>query len=497
MRLTLAVVVALTLAVGGCTAVRNPATGETQYTSLSPEDEVRLGRSEHPKVLAEYGGAYADPALQAYVSRVGQELARRSELPDLRFTFTVIDSPIVNAFALPGGYVYVSRGLLALADDEAELAGVLAHEIGHVTARHTAQRVTQAQYGQLGAMAAQLGGAILGGWLGGDAGSRLGGQLGGQLGTLGATAWVQGYSREQEFEADQLGIRYMARAGYDPEGMSSLLDALRANDALSEKLRGGPAADVPSWLASHPRTVDRIERAAAEAEVNVGGATTVDRDAYLRAIDGMVYGDSPAQGFVRGRVFEHPELRLRFTAPEGFRLANTPKAVIGQDGSGRIFVFDAARAPRGRDAAAYLERDWVGQRVQGLRRLDLPAGQGAIGFGAVRFRDRPAEAAFGVVPGDGDTMYRFVMLDQRRLDRADVAAFEGMLRSVERLSAAAAAALRPLRIEIVTVGPGDSVESLAARMEVDRLPRETFVTLNDLDRRPLRAGERVKIVRRG
>jgi predicted Zn-dependent protease len=485
MRALVALALALTLATGACTPVRNPATGELQYTAIGPQEEARLGREEHPKVLAEYGGAYADPALQAYVTRIGQRLARESELPDLQFTFTVIDSPIVNAFALPGGYVYVSRGLLALAENESELAGVLAHEIGHITARHTAQRVTQAQYGQLGALGAQILGAVLLG----DAGA----QLGQQLGTLGAAAWVQGYSREQELEADQLGIRYMTRAGYDAEGMASLLAALQADEALRKKLRGGDAgAAVPSWLASHPRTADRIERAAVEA----GRGGEVGRDVYLRAIDGMVYGDSPAQGFVRGRSFEHPEMRLRFTAPAGFELSNTPTAVIGRDGRSRVLLFDVTRASRGQDAATYLERDWVRQRVQGLQRIDLPAGEGAVGFGSVRFRDRPAEAAFGVVPGEGGTMYRFIMLDQRRLERSDVADFEGVLRSVERLSAAEAAAIRPLRIQIVAVGPGDSVDSLAARMQVERLPRETFLTINALDRRPLRQGELVKIVRR-
>ena len=202
MRQLLAGVFAAVLAVGavGCTQVRNPATGELQYTSLTPADEKKLGRQEHPKALQEFGGQYDNARLQAYVDKVGNRIKSASELSGESFTFTVLDTDVVNAFALPGGYIYVTRGLIALANNEAELAGVLGHEVGHVTARHTAQRYDRAQLGQVGAVAAQLGGMLLGGYLGGAEGARLGGEAGGQLGSAGAQLYVQGYSREQEFD---------------------------------------------------------------------------------------------------------------------------------------------------------------------------------------------------------------------------------------------------------------------------------------------------------
>lgn len=478
----------------GCTQTRNPATGELQYTSLSPADEARLGQQEHPQVLAQFGGAYADPQLQAYVDRIGARLAAASDTPDQRFTFTILDTDIVNAFALPGGYVYVSRGLIALADDEAELAGVIGHEIAHVTARHTAQRYDRQVQGQLGATAAQIGGLILGGILGGEAGAQLGGQLAGGLGSAGATAYVQGYSREQEFQADELGVRYLSDAGYDPQAMASFLETMNANDRLRS---GATDGGVPTWLASHPRTVDRVERAiAAAGEAQASGE--LGRDAFLDAIDGMVFGDSPQQGYVRGDSFLHPELGIRFTAPPGMTLRNAPEAVTGVSGDGRVMVFDAAQAQGSGGPLAFLQEEWVrGQRLDGLRAVQIDGRPGAVGFGQVSFSNRPAQAMFAVVQAEGARYYRFLFLRQGRLTQNDVAGFEQSLASFGSLSAAEAGGLRPLRIDVVEVGAGDTIESLGARMAVPDRQREWFVLLNDLERRPLEAGQRVKLVVRG
>lgn len=492
----------LTLAASACTQVRNPATGELQYTSLTPEDEVRLGREEHPKALAQFGGAYDDAQLQAYVERVGNRVKEVSELKDQDFTFTVLDSDIVNAFALPGGYVYVSRGLLALANNEAELAGVLGHEIGHITARHTAQRYDRAQAGQLGSVAAQVLGALGGAYLGGAEGAKLGGQFGGQLGSLGATAYVQGFSREQEFEADQLGIRYLAAAGYEPEAMASFLSALQANDAFQAQLAGrGPQAESPfaGWLSSHPRTPDRVARAAAAESDEVPGARETNRGALLAALDGVIYGENPAQGVVRGTRFEHPELRIAFEAPEGFRLNNTPAAVVGTDGSGRFMRFDMDPRAASGDLRAYLQRGWVtNQQLQDLQSVSVNGQEGAVGFGQVAVNGRPAQAMFAAVRGSGGGVYRFLYGRAGNLTRADVAEFERSLNSFRPLTAAQAGAVRPLRIEIATVGAGDTVESLARRMEVEQDPRGHLELLNGLDRgRTLQPGDQVKLLKRG
>ena len=213
-----------------CARVVNPATGQTEFTAMSPAQEQEIGEEQHPQVLMQFGGPYDDAELQSYVSRIGDELAAVSELPELDFTFTVLNSEVINAFALPGGYVYITRGLLALADNEAELAGVMAHEIGHVTARHSAQRYSRGVLAQ-GGLAI---GTVLAGVLGGGAAADLVQQAGG----LGAQAYLAGYSRDQEFQADELGVRYMARAGYDPTAMSSFLEKLERNDQLMRRLSG-------------------------------------------------------------------------------------------------------------------------------------------------------------------------------------------------------------------------------------------------------------------
>ena len=219
-RLLIALLLTPALALpAACARVVNPATGQTEFTAMSPEQERQTGKAQHPQVLMQFGGAYDDPELQAYVTRTGRELVAVSELPKEEFTFTVLDSDVINAFALPGGYVYITRGLLALADDEAELAGVMAHEIGHVTARHSAQRYSRGVLAQGGVAI----GTILAGVLGGGAGAQLAQQAGGAS----AQAYLAGYSRDQEFQADDLGVRYLARAGYDPTAMSGFLDQAR------------------------------------------------------------------------------------------------------------------------------------------------------------------------------------------------------------------------------------------------------------------------------
>ncbi|MGD9510734.1 MAG: M48 family metalloprotease, partial [Geminicoccaceae bacterium] len=380
MRQLFAAVLAAALAVGavGCTQVRNPATGELQYTSLTPADEKKLGRQEHPKALQEFGGQYDNARLQAYVDKVGNRIKGASELSGESFTFTVLDTDVVNAFALPGGYIYVTRGLIALTNNEAELAGVLGHEVGHVTARHTAQRYDRAQIGQVGTVAAQLGGMLLGAYLGGSQGAELGGQTFGQLASTGAALYVQGYSREQEFEADQLGIRYLGRAGYDPAAMGSFLATLGADDAYRQKTQGGGTGEaslVGDWFRSHPRTPDRVARAVEATSSEMPGARETDRPELLAAIDGILYGEDPAQGVIEGTSFRHPGLEIAFEAPPGFRLQNSPDAVAGTDGAGRLMLFDMAGGAGG-DLRGYLQQGWVkNQRLQDLQLVPLDGRQ--------------------------------------------------------------------------------------------------------------------------
>ena len=468
----------------GCTV--NPATGEQSFTGLmSSEDERRIGAEEHPKLVEAFGGLYDDPAIQNYVSSIGRLLHSTSELRDMPFRFVVLDSPIVNAFALPGGYVHISRGLMALANDEAELAGVVAHEIGHVTARHTAQRYSRG-------MVVGLGAAILG--------AVTGSRPVAELGNLAANAYIQGYSRDQEFQADNLGVRYLSRAGYDPEAMSTFLGAMGAEHRLALKIAGREGAEPgASLFSSHPRTADRVARAAGDARAANTTARARDRELYLRKIDGLVFGDSPAQGFVDGREFDHPVLRLRFTAPPGFRLQNSAEAVVGEHESGAIMRFDSDAVERTRASTLfYLENEWApGLRLTGAERLTIGGMDAATGAGRISTESGPADVRLVAVRWADDQVFRFLFVspprDTARLDEG----FRRTAYSFRRLSASEARALKPLRIRVVEVQPGDTVDRLAARMAVSEFKREWFEVLNGLPPNArLTPGGLVKLVAR-
>ena len=312
---------AATLVAPACTT--NPATGQSSFTAfMSPEDEKRVGAQEHPKLVQQFGGDYADSNLAAYVNRVGQAVAKHAEVQDVPYTFTVLDDDDINAFALPGGYVHVTRGLVTLASNEAELAGVLGHEIGHITARHAAQRYSSATAADLGIGVLSILGAVAG------LPSQVTQAAGSGLQT-GAAIYLQKYSRDQEMEADRLGIRYMTQAGYDPEAMVTFFRKLDAWTRLEASMVGdGGAEDRFDIMASHPRTGDRVQQATQIAASARRPGEQLDQDAYLKAIDGVLFGDSPAQGFRRGRDFIHPELRIAFTVPPGFVLKNNAQQVV-------------------------------------------------------------------------------------------------------------------------------------------------------------------------
>ena len=237
---------------------------------MSPAEEQRIGAQEHPKILRAFGGAYEDPKLTPYIKSIGQFLVQTSETPGADFTFTILNTPLVNAFALPGGYIYVTRGLLALASNEAEVAGVLAHEIGHVTARHSASRATNTGLARLGLVILDV---------------LSGNSMASQIGEVGALAVIQSYSRDDEFEADSLGVKYLSRAGFDPNAMSTFLEKLGAHSSFEAARLGVAREKGIDFFASHPRTPERVKRAIQLAGTRQVDKPIVARDLYLRIID--------------------------------------------------------------------------------------------------------------------------------------------------------------------------------------------------------------------
>lgn len=467
----------------GCVAT-NPATGRTSFTGMySVEDDVKLGRSEAPKLTKQFGGAYEDARIAQYVTDIGQRLSQHVELTQFPYTFTVLNSPIVNAFALPGGYVFISRGLLTLASNEAEVAGVLAHELGHVNARHTAERLSQG-------MLAQLGATVLGVATGSRAIS--------QIANYGAQAYIKGFSRSQEFEADMLGVRYMTRAGYDPDAMVTFLETLREHSMLEAKMKGLPPGKVDEFniMSTHPRTVERVRKAMETAAETRPAQARVARDVYMALINGMLFGDDPKQGMVFDRRFVHPELRFEFTVPEDFRITNGQTQVTAQDKKGAIIVFDMGKMERSPSLAAYLGQEWAkGAKLSGVESIDVNGQAAATAATKATANGKAMDARLLAIQGDGDKVFRFMFLSPSSRTASLNTEFRRTSYSFRRLSEKEAATIHPRRLVVIKARGDDTVRGLARTLPFGEHNEETFRILNDLKHgEELTAGQAVKVV---
>ncbi len=312
--------VLLATLLGACgSAVVNPVTGQAERSVMTEQMELTEGAKAHQEVLKEYG-VVNDARLQAYVDNLGQRLARLSHRQQLPWHFTVLDSPEVNAFALPGGYVYVTRGIMAYLQNEAELAGVIGHEIGHVTARHGAQRATRQQDAGLGVLAASVLGVVLE-----SQGVSGAGQLASDLSQTVASGYIASYSRDQELQADGLGAEYLARSAYDPRNMVNVINALKSQERFAAdqaRAEGRAAPTSGGWLASHPSNDQRLQQISQLATQYQGKYGDDGRARYLQAIAGMTFGESADQGLTRGQNFYHAGLGIAITAPPSWQIQN-------------------------------------------------------------------------------------------------------------------------------------------------------------------------------
>ncbi|MEW9854016.1 M48 family metalloprotease [Novosphingobium sp. M1R2S20] len=470
-------------ATGGSGVVQ--AAPSTAANAISQTDKAQ-GAKAHPELLAEFGGEVSGSQAN-YVEAVGKTIAVQSGLSNARgdFTVTLLNSPINNAFAIPGGYVYVTRQLASLMNNEAELAAVLGHEVGHVAARHSAKRQkTATRNSILGALGSVLSGVLLG--------DNAFGQLGQRVFSQGSQLLTLQFSRSQELEADNLGIAYLRKAGYDPRAMATVLESLARQDALEARLRG-TANQVPEWASTHPNPASRVRDALRTAGANADGLTK--RDAFLSGINGLTYGDDPRQGIVEGLTFRHPELRFAFEAPQGFYLVNGTQAVSINGQSGKA-EFTGGRIEGSLDS-------YVGKVFAGLSSGQAQIAPQALQSTTVNgmpVRYATARAQGGSGPVDvtvfaydfgGGQAYHFTAITQA----GNAGVFNPMFRSLRRLSASEVGEIKPRRISVVTVGAGDTVQSLAARMAYKDAPLERFLVLNGLqsDAR-LTPGQKVKIV---
>jgi predicted Zn-dependent protease len=319
---------ALPLVVMACAI--NPVTGDRQLALISESQEIAMGQEYDPQIVAQMG-LYPDSSLQQYVRGLGMPMARASERPDLPWTFRVLDDPLVNAFAVPGGFIYLTRGILAHMGSEAELVGILGHEIGHVTARHSVNQMSRQQLAQLG-----LGvGMILRPEL-----QQFGDLAGAGLGLL-----FLKYGRDAEYQSDDLGVRYMTEAGYDPRQLASVFRTL---SAMSGDGEGGRP---PEWASTHPFPENREDRVLASVSAAEVAGLRVGRDEFVQRLDGIIFGENPREGFFRDNVFLHPELAFRLDFPSGWRTQNTKSAVMGMSGEQDTAV-QLDLAPQGSASAA-------------------------------------------------------------------------------------------------------------------------------------------------
>ncbi len=429
---------------------------------------------ERKQLLGFYGGEYRAPATERFLDEVLVKLAAASDTPSQVYRVTVLNSPIVNAFALPSGDIFVSRGLLALANDTSEVAAVMAHEIAHVTERHASRRAEIEKNSAVIAKAA----AVID-----DQNRQKNFQNYAQFS-------LAAFSRQQEMDADQVGIRVIAKAGYDPFAASRFLVSLgRATDLRQSLHPGGDAK--PDMMATHPSTPERVAHAVAVARgIAAPGLGETGHDRYLAAIDGILYGDDPAQGFVRGRRFIHPRLGFAFTAPDGFVLENSAQAVLGVTPSGtEALRLDSLKLGAGQTLDSFIAKGWI----DGLQASPAEALK-VNGLDAVTATAKADAWSFRLAAVKiGNDVYRLTFAAKDLTPETD-RRFRDSIETFRRITPEDARDVKPMRIAVVTAAAGDTAEAFAPRMAVPDHPLETFETLNGLEGAQLDAGRRYKVV---
>lgn len=467
-----------TLLLAACSAVPDSRVASLPEAPrpTEPAPQTAAAQREHQRILAAYGGAYQDPKLETVIASTVEKLIASSDRPDLRYRVTILNSPAINAFALPGGQLYVTRGLLVLASDTSELASVLAHEMAHVISRHAAIREDQARQAAL---------------VGRVANDVFNDPQMGALALARSKIALASFSRAQELEADALGVGIAARAGFDPYGAVRFLTAMGRNADLRAQ-GGGTDPRYLDFLSSHPATPDRVKVALTNARQYVApGPGERDRAAYLGSVDGMIYGEDPSEGFVRGRRFLHPKLGFTFVAPDAFTLENTPQAVLGvREGGGQALRLDVVQVPADQSLSSYLTSGWI-------ENIDLGSVEelAVNGFPAATALAQGEEWTFRIyVLRYHADVYRFIFAAKGKTAEAD-RAFRYSVGTFRRMTAAESQAVRPYRIKVVTAQPGETAEKLAARMTIPDRPLDRFLILNGLQPgQALKPGDQLKLV---
>ena len=458
-------IVVTVLMLAGCSSIGGMGTADPLISQTSSPSSTVLSAAqnasidpEHDRIVASYGGVYDDPAAAQAVARAVGRIVSASDDPSQSYRITILNSPVVNAFALPSGNLYVTRGLIGLAGDTSEVAAVIAHEMAHVTARHANARARRAEVASEVTKMANV----------------MQDQDAQRLALASTQLSLARFSQVQELEADAVGVRTLARAGFDPFAASRFLTSM-ARFAEFKASRSSSSKSL-DFLSSHPSTPERISFAVRSArEIAAPGIGGQERDQYLQGLDGMVFGDDPSEGFVRGRSFLHKGLGIQFTVPAGYTLENTTKAVLATDTQGMAMRFDGVALSPEVSLEAYLASGWInGLAADSVRSGsigDLPSATATARADGWTFQ-------IGVVR-KGRTVFRFIFAAQEQVSVLDAALGETMA-SFRRLTPEESARLRPLRLRIARVKPGDTVERLAEQMSGVERKGDLFRVLNGL-----------------
>ena len=459
---------ALVLGLSGCQTWLDQSYPTTVGPSDNPQTVARLekndprahlGAREHPGIVASYGGEFRDRKVERQLARIVGALTLVAENPKQTYRITILNSPAVNAFALPGGYLYITRGLLALANDSSEIAAVIAHEMAHVTANHGLQRKRREEAEIIASrVAAEV----------------LSNEIAGQKALARSKLRLAAFSRQQELQADVIGVRMLGRAGFDPYAAPRFLQSMEAYS----RYRAGEADNDPSldFLSSHPDAPKRLELAIRHARTfGPPGTGTRDRDGYLESINGLLYGDSPKEGYVRGLTFLHPTLGIRFSVPQDFQIDNTAQAFLAT-GPGEVAIrFDGVSDKRRMSLTKYIESGWVsGLDPSSIRSVKIS------GLDAATARASADKWDFDVtVIRVNNRIYRVLTAAPTGSVRLEPTAW-AVRSSFGKMSPSEIAALKPLCVKIVKVRPGDTITSLASRMRDTNRRLELFQLLNAL-----------------
>jgi predicted Zn-dependent protease len=457
----------------------NPATGRREFSLMSEDQEIRIGQEQDVQVRKEMG-VYGDRELQQYVSDIGLRLAQASERPSLPWHFTIVDVPAINAFALPGGYIYITRGILPFLQDEAQLAGVLGHEIGHVNARHAAQQYSRSTASELGLIV----GSIFVPQTRPFA----------QLGETGLGLLMLKNSRDDEVQADSLGARYAARAGWDPDGIPQMLTTLARIEEVSDN------KGVPNWMQTHPVAEDRVQRVQAAVREAEAGATkfTTDHDGYMTRVDGLVFGDNPDQGVVRGGMFLHAKLRFAIEFPRGWDVTNGQTQVVAKEpGDPPLMLLQLIERPVGRTIQDIALRAMEGAGFRALTggRTTINGLEAFTGTyeGSLRDLGRVGIRAAHIV--HDRNVFLVAGIAPQQTFAAVEPVFTKSIDSFRPMERGEAESIRPNKITLYTARAGDTWQGIAERAGKGVVKASTLAIMNGhaVNDQP-RTGERLKIV---